>query len=92
MCGIGGNRIEDTWRNLSNWEVNIWRAYRAKRGSLFVGRRVEQAIGNLMAFYHNGKVKPEDHADPNDFMPHEDEVETTFEEEAMKRRKRQQAI
>jgi len=45
-----------------------------------------------MAFYHNGKVKPEDHVDPNVFMPHEDEVETTFEEEAMKRRRRQKAI
>ncbi len=70
----------------------MWRAYRAKRGSLFVGRRVEQAIGELMAFYYNGKVKPEDHMDPREFMTHEDEVITTFEEEAMKRRRRQQAI
>ncbi|KQK46710.1 hypothetical protein ACWXV7_07995 [Acinetobacter baumannii] len=62
-----------------------------KRGSLFVGRRIEQAIGHLMAFYHNGKVKREDHIDPNEFMPHEDEVETTFEEEAMKRRRKQEA-
>lgn len=45
-----------------------------------------------MAFYHNGKVKPEDRVDPNVFMPHEEEVETTFEEEAMKRRQRQKAI
>ncbi|MDV7379931.1 hypothetical protein R4466_04805 [Acinetobacter baumannii] len=43
-----------------------------------------------MAFYHNGKVKPEDHVHPFDLMPHEDEVETTFEEEAMKRRQRQE--
>lgn len=69
----------------------MWRAYRAKRGSLVVGRRIEQAIGNLMAFYHNGKVKPEDRVDPNVFMPHEDEVVTTFEEEAMKRRQRQES-
>lgn len=45
-----------------------------------------------MAFYHNGKVKPEDHVNPRDLMPHEDEVVTTFEEEAMKRRQRQEAI
>lgn len=69
----------------------MWRAFRIKRGSLFVGRRVEQAIGHLMAFYHNGKVKPEDHIDPTALMPHEDEVETTFEEEAMKRRRKQEA-
>lgn len=68
----------------------MWRAYRAKRGSLFVGRRIEQAIGNLMAFYHNGKVKPDERIDPRDLMPHEDEVVTTFEEEAMKRRQKQE--
>jgi len=43
-----------------------------------------------MAFYHNGKVKPEDQVDPEDLMPHEDEVETTFEQEAMKRRRKQE--
>ncbi|KXO78208.1 hypothetical protein AYL20_07480 [Acinetobacter venetianus] len=69
--------------------MQIWRAYRDKRGSLFVGRRIEQAIGGLIAFYHNGKVKQEDWIEPSDVCPHEDEVETSFEEEAMKRRHRQ---
>lgn len=72
--------------------MQIWRAYRDKRGSLFVGRRIEQAIGGLISFYHNGKVKKEHWIEPFDVCPHEDvveEVETTFEEEAMKRRQKQ---
>lgn len=55
--------------------MSIWRAYRAKRGSLNIGRRVEQAIGNLMAFYHNGKVKQEHRVEAFVFMPHEDQPE-----------------
>ncbi|WP_171250474.1 MULTISPECIES: hypothetical protein [Acinetobacter] len=61
----------------------LWRAYREKRGSLFIGRRIEQAIGGLMAFYHNGKVKPEDRVDSVIFMPHEDkpkEIELSLDE------------
>ncbi|ENU80010.1 hypothetical protein F975_01762 [Acinetobacter sp. ANC 3789] len=50
----------------------IWRAYRFKRGSLNIGRRVEQAVGNLMAFYHNGKVKEQHRIDALSLMPHED--------------------
>ncbi|RLZ06570.1 hypothetical protein EAH57_15630 [Acinetobacter sp. 2JN-4] len=53
----------------------MWRAYFERRGSLFIGRRIEQAIGDLMALYHNGKVKEEDYRDPVLFMPHEDKPE-----------------
>lgn len=53
----------------------VWRAYRLKRGSLNVGRRVEQAVGNLMAFYHNGKVKQQHRIDALALMPHEDQPE-----------------
>ncbi|WP_151981702.1 hypothetical protein [Acinetobacter guerrae] len=53
----------------------VWRAYRLKRGSLNVGRRVEQAVGNLMAFYHNGKVKQQHRIDALTLMPHEDQPE-----------------
>ena len=56
----------------------IWRAYRLRRGSLNVGRRVEQAVGNLMAFYHNGKVSKQHRIDALALMPHEDQPE--FEE------------
>lgn len=39
-----------------------------------------------MAFYHNGKVSEEHRIDATDLMPHEDVVETSFEDEALKRR------
>lgn len=58
-----------------------WAEYRQRRGSLNVGRRVEQSIGNLMAFYHNGKVEAHNRIDPLELMPHEDDVVITFEEQ-----------
>ena len=60
-----------------------WAEYRQRRGSLNVGRRVEQSIGNLMAFYHNGKVKQEHWVDALELMPHEDDVEIGFEEQML---------
>lgn len=58
-----------------------WAEYRHRRGSLNVGRRVEQAIGNLMSFYHNGKVEAHNRIDPLELMPHEDDIEISFEEQ-----------
>ncbi|WP_336141995.1 hypothetical protein [Acinetobacter sp. 102] len=50
----------------------FWKAYRLKYGSLNIGRRVEQAVGNLMAFYANSnKGKGAKPFSPFDFMPHE---------------------
>ena len=58
-----------------------WAEYRQRRGSLNVGRRVEQSIGNLMAFYHNGKVEAHNRIDPLELMPHEDDIEISLEEQ-----------
>ena len=55
-------------------EIRIWTNYRSKRGSLNTGRRVEQAIGNLMAMYASGKVGKSVKISPIDFMPHEDHI------------------
>lgn len=50
----------------------VWRAYRLKHGSLNIGRRIEQAVGNALAMYANGNrragSKP---LSAFDFMPHE---------------------
>lgn len=51
----------------------MWRAFRKRRGSLFLGRRIEQGIGNLYGSYRNGKVEEKDRVDPRIFMPHEDQ-------------------
>lgn len=50
----------------------IWRAYRLKRGSLNLGRRIEQAVGNALAIYANSNRKQGSKTlSPYDFMPHE---------------------
>ncbi|WP_448761823.1 hypothetical protein [Acinetobacter tandoii] len=62
----------------------MWRAYREKRGSLFIGRRVEQAMGNFMAHYTMFKVKDPESVSALTYMPHEDAPVTSFEEERLK--------
>ena len=59
----------------------IWKAFRERRGSLFVGRRLEQCFGNWMAHYTRFKVKPDTEVTAFSFMPHEDEPVTSFEDE-----------
>lgn len=50
----------------------VWRAYRLKRGSLNIGRRIEQAVGNALAMYANGNRKAGSKPlSAYDFMPHE---------------------
>lgn len=56
-------------------EISFWLEYRRRRGSLNVGRRVEQAIAQLFANYFNSKVKASDRIDPIKLMPHEDQPE-----------------
>lgn len=58
-----------------------WAEYRQRRGSLNIGRRVEQSIGNLMAFYHNSKVEAHKRIDPLELMPHEDDIEISLEQQ-----------
>lgn len=59
----------------------LWKAYRERRGSLFVGRRLEQCFGNWMAHYTRFKVKEGTEVSALSFMPHEVEPVTSFEEE-----------
>lgn len=50
----------------------VWRAYRLKYGSLNIGRRIEQAVGNALAMYANGNRKTGSKPlSAYDFMPHE---------------------
>ncbi len=62
----------------------FWSAYRNTRGPLNVGRRVEQAVGNLMSFY--AAFKGSKNVNSLDFMPWEDkppEVEMSFDDYMM---------
>ena len=78
LNGIGGNTIHQVKSNLTMLEINQWAEYRYRRGSLNVGRRVEQAVANMMAIYINGQ-RTDDYIEPLALMPHEDDVEVGFE-------------
>lgn len=61
------------------YEVNQWAEYRRRRGSLNVGRRVEQTVANIASIFINRELSSEHHIDPLILMPNEDSVEETFE-------------
>ena len=72
--GIGGRTIAEAKANISNPELMLWRSYRKKYGSLFLGRRIEQAAGNMMAFYarNNTSEQYRHLIDAFNYMPHEE--------------------
>lgn len=78
LNGIGGNTIHQVKSNLTMLEINQWAEYRYRRGSLNVGRRVEQAVANMMAIYINGQ-RTDNYIEPLELMPHEDDIEVGFE-------------
>lgn len=81
LAGIGGNTIHQVKSNLTMIEIKQWAEYRHRRGSLNVGRRIEQSAANIMSFGYNMKVKSEDWIEPLTLMPHEDDVEIGFEDQ-----------
>lgn len=81
LNGIGGNTIHQVKTNLTMLEINQWAEYRQRRGSLNIGRRVEQASANIIAMNINKGLKVEHWVDPLGFMEHEDDVVVSFEEQ-----------
>lgn len=81
LAGIGGNTIHQVKTNLTMAEIQQWAVYRQRRGSLNIGRRVEQAAANIIAMNINKGLKSEDWVEPLQFMPNEDDVEIGFEEQ-----------
>ncbi|RLL18010.1 hypothetical protein D9K81_16295 [Acinetobacter chengduensis] len=49
----------------------FWAAYRNLRGSLFIGRRIEQGLGGMTATYLASKGVKD--VEALSFMPHEDQ-------------------
>lgn len=78
LAGIGGNTIQQVKTNLTMAEVNQWAEYRYRRGSLNVGRRVEQTAANMMSIYISSNGND---IEPIELMPHEDDVVETFEDQ-----------
>ena len=62
-------------------EINQWAEYRQRRGSLNIGRRVEQASANIIAMNINKALKHENWVEPLEFMPNEDDVVESFEDQ-----------
>lgn len=81
LAGIGGNTIHQVKSNLTMLEINQWAEYRHRRGSLNIGRRVEQAAANIIAMNINKGLKAEDWVEPLEFMPNEDDVVLSFEDQ-----------
>jgi len=81
LNGIGGNTLHQVKSNLTMVEIEQWAEYRRRRGSLNVGRRIEQSAANVMTFGYNNKVKSEDWIEPIELMPHEDDVIISFEDQ-----------
>ena len=77
MNGVGGRTIAEAKCRMSHAEFMDWILYRNKRGSLFIGRRMEIAIASWMALYANAHSQNGGH-DMYDFAPHEDEPEWTL--------------
>lgn len=81
LAGIGGNTIHQVKNNLTMLEINQWAEYRQRRGSLNIGRRVEQASANIIAMNINKGLKHENWIEPLEFMPNEDDVIESFEDQ-----------
>ncbi len=84
LNGIGGRSIGEAKERLSIREFQLWSVYRARRGSLNLGSRMDAATGMMAALFANSNRKPGSAAfKPTDFMPHVD-AEPISLEEAMK--------
>ena len=71
MNGIGGRTIAEAQERLSHAEFWTWVQYRARRGSLHLGMRVERGAALLATLYHNAHAK-----EPKElweFMPYADQ-------------------
>ena len=81
MCGIGGRTIAEAQQRISYPEFVRWAQYRAKRGSLNQGMRIERGAALLATLYANAhRGKDSAPYDLHDFAPHHDQPELTLEE------------
>lgn len=73
MNGIGGRTIAEAQERMTYLEFLVWMRFRAKRGSMHQGMRVEMALAQFQAFYVNSKTgKDVPRLHQQDFAPHMD--------------------
>ncbi|NBF13093.1 phage tail assembly protein T [Pseudomonas sp. Fl4BN1] len=81
MNGIGGRTIAEAQENMTYSEFVVWMKFRARRGSLHQGMRVEMALAQLQALYVNSKTgKDAPRLYQQDFAPHMDPRVETLDE------------
>lgn len=81
MCGIGGRTIAEAQQRISYSEFVRWGQYRAKRGTLNPGLRIERGSALLATLYANAHRDKQTAAyQLHDFAPHHDQPELTLEE------------
>lgn len=81
MCGIGGRTIAEAQQRMSYPEFLRWAKYRAKRGSLNLGLRIERGsalLAMLQANAHRDKKTPAYQI--HEFAPYHDEPAVTLDE------------
>ncbi|WP_032705873.1 phage tail assembly protein T [Pseudomonas syringae] len=76
---MGGRTIAEAKENLSLIEFRSWLKYRALRGSLNIGMRVERGSALLAMMYANVNYKDGPYR-MFDFMPHEAEQPISLEQ------------
>lgn len=79
MCGIGGRTIAEAQERVSYQEFISWAKYRAKRGSLNIGLRVERGAALLATLFANSRSPTADFT-LSDFAPYHDQPEMTLDE------------
>lgn len=79
MCGIGGRTIAEAQQAISYPEFVQWAKYRAKRGSLNLGLRVERGSALLATLYANSKSKNGGYG-LHDFAPYHDQPVLTLDD------------
>lgn len=73
MNGIGGRTIAEAQENMSINEFLLWQKFRNKRGSLHVGMRIEESVGQFLAMWVNSKTaKDAITRYAQDYAPHMD--------------------
>ncbi|RRV70060.1 hypothetical protein EGI99_08470 [Stutzerimonas stutzeri] len=79
LSGVGGSTIAEAQEKITYPEFIRWAKYRAKRGSLNIGLRIERGSALLAALYANSKSKNGGYQ-LHDFAPHHDQPVLTIDD------------
>jgi hypothetical protein len=79
LNGVGGCTIAEAQERITYPEFIAWARYRAKRGSLHPGLRIERSTALLASMYANAHSKHGGYG-WHDFAPYHDEPEVSLDD------------